>query len=470
MTNVVYVHTDDTGRYVGPYGYDVETPGIQTLAEEGVLFRDAHTAAPTCSPSRAAQMTGAAPHSSGMVGLAHRGFSLSDYDRHLSGYLSDHGFESVCAGQQHEIGAGDERVVDSPAAVLGYDRVLTGDEGAVGDLPIDSESTRTDLANAAAVADYLGSDPEEPFFLSLGLFNTHQPMPLEQDLVDPDHVEIPAPLPDHPDVRREIAAYHVLVNYVDECVGQVLDALRGSGLLDETVVVFSTDHGAPFPHMKCNLFEDGTGISLIARFPDDVADARGRTEDAIVSNVDLVPTLCEATDTPIPEWVQGNSLLPLVRGERGSVREEVFTEVTYHAAYEPKRCVRTDRYVYIRRYGDGEGEPQWERDAGPVPRVAPNTDHGPSKDIVQDAGLFDRPFPREALYDRTLDPAERENLVAASDHQNVRDDLADRLEDWMEKTGDPLLDGPVSKPEGAIADRRDALHPDEGDYEPETAR
>jgi arylsulfatase A-like enzyme len=401
-----------------------------------------------------------------MIGLAHRGFEMEDYGRHVAGYLSDHGFETVLSGQQHEV---DEGACDAaPYAVLGYDRSVEGDPETV-DGAVDHSRSRQDLANAAAAADYIRSAPDDPFFLSLGLYNTHQPMPLEQERVDPDRVAVPGPLPDHPDVRREIAAYHVLAERVDDCVSRVIEALRETDQYEDTVVVFSTDHGVPFPHMKCDLFEGGTGIALIVRFPDTIAPASG-TEDALVSNVDLVPTLCESVGVPVPEWVHGSSLLPLVRGEADTIRDAAYSEVTYHAAYEPKRCVRTERWTYIRRYDDGEGEPDWDRNAGPVPRIPSNTDHGPSKDVVEDAGLYDRSLPREALYDRTLDPVERDNLATDPEFRDVRDDLAGRLMDWMRRTDDPLLDGPVPKPDGAVADRRDAFNPREEPHEPVDAR
>jgi arylsulfatase A-like enzyme len=87
--NLVIVHTDDTGRYVSPYGYGVDTPALQTLARDGVLFRNAYCAGPTCSPSRGALLTGSSPHSNGLIGLAHRGFEMHDYGRHLSNVLSE---------------------------------------------------------------------------------------------------------------------------------------------------------------------------------------------------------------------------------------------------------------------------------------------------------------------------------------------------------------------------------------------
>ena len=99
--NIVYIHSHDTGRYVQPYGHAIPAPAIQKLADQGVFFRRAFSAAPTCSPSRAALLTGQTPHSSGMLGLAHRGFSLADPRQHLAHTLKSVGYETVLAGIQH---------------------------------------------------------------------------------------------------------------------------------------------------------------------------------------------------------------------------------------------------------------------------------------------------------------------------------------------------------------------------------
>src|SRR2546430_13383003 len=112
--NILYIHSHDTGRYVQPYGHAIATPHIQRLAEQGVLFRKAFSAAPTCSPSRAALLTGQAPHSSGMVGLAHLGFSLHDNHQHILHTLRGAGYQSVLVGMQH-------LVPTAQVATLGYD-------------------------------------------------------------------------------------------------------------------------------------------------------------------------------------------------------------------------------------------------------------------------------------------------------------------------------------------------------------
>src|SRR5438477_9844057 len=113
--NILYIHSHDTGRYVQAYGHAIATPHIQRLAEQGVLFRKAFSAAPTCSPSRASLLTGQCAHQNGMLGLAHRGFSMTDYRRHIVHTLRGAGYRSVLAGLQH---------VAAKPEQIGYDEIL----------------------------------------------------------------------------------------------------------------------------------------------------------------------------------------------------------------------------------------------------------------------------------------------------------------------------------------------------------
>lgn len=448
MTNVVFIHTDDTGQYIEPYGYNVPTPNLQEMSEESILFRQATCAGPTCSPSRGALMTGQSPHSNGLIGLTHRGFSINDYSQHLVKFLSRNGYETALCGQQHEVEGKTRK--QAAREKLGYE-VFPDDPGRKDGAEAPTEMAETDFSTARAAADYIRQKPDDPYFLSVGLYNTHRPFPTDDLAVDPDYVQPPAPLPDVPETRRDMAAYTTSASFVDDCVGHVLDALRESGEIDETLVIFTTDHGIAFPYMKCNLFEGGISVSLITRFPE---GPRGEVNDSLVSQIDLFPTFCEYLELETPDYVEGTSVMPLVRGETDSIRNEAFSEVTYHGAYEPKRCIRTDQYKYIRRF-DEEYETY----------VLPNVDDSPSKQFLLDHNLADKTRPQEALYDLYHDPNERNNLVDDPDYKGVYEDLSERLDEWMRETSDPLVEGPISKPDGARIHVRDCISSNEDRYE-----
>lgn len=411
--NIVYLHSHDSGRYLQPYGHAVPTPNLQRLASDGVLFRQAFCQAPTCSPSRAALLTGQCAHRSGMLGLVNRGFGMSDYKRHIVHTLRAAGYRSVLAGLQH---------VAARSEAIGYDQIL-------------QPKSLSAVAVAPGAAAFLNGRPAQPFFLDVGFFETHREFPAPTPSDDPRYVQPPSPIPDTPQTRLDTAGYHASARVLDAGVGQVLEALERSGLAENTLVISTTDHGIAFPMMKCNLEDSGTGVSLIMRGPGLFRGAR--VCDALVSHIDVFPSLCDYLGIDKPDWLEGRSFLPVLLGEKAEVNPEIFSEVTFHAAYEPKRAVRTQRWKYIRRYGDRKAP------------VLPNCDDGPSKSLWLDNGWKDRQLPPESLFDLIFDPGERCNLVSEPGSREVLADMRARLDHWMERTEDPLLHGPVPAPHGA---------------------
>ena len=317
--NILYIHSHDTGRYVQPYGHAVPTPNIQQLAEGGVLFRGAFCANPTCSPSRASLLTGQWAHSCGMLGLVNRGFSLPDYSQHVVHILRDgDGYHSVLAGIQH--------VAKDPARI-GYDQILRGD--------------RSPEEITSRAVGFLNSTPTQPFFLDVGFGVTHRKFPEPGPDEDARYTLPPAPFPDTPENRYDMAAFKASARILDQSLGDVLDALNANGLAGNTLVICTTDHGLAFPGMKCNLTDHGIGVMLMMRGPGGFTG--GKVCDTMVSQIDILPTICDLLGIPAPERLQGSSMMPLIRGETEDIHEEIFAEVNYHAAYEPQRAVRTRR-------------------------------------------------------------------------------------------------------------------------------
>ena len=296
---------------------------------------------------------------------------------------------------------------------------------------------------APATVELLRDRPRRPFFLSVGFFETHRDYFEPTSVRDALYSIPPANLPDSPVTRRDMASFKQSARSLDHGVGAVLSALDEQDLSDETLVILTTDHGLPFPGGKSTLSDRGLGVLLIMRGPGGFHG--GRVTDALVSQIDLFPTICALIGTERPEHLQGRSLLPVVRRERREVNDAVFGEITYHAAYDPQRAVRTRRHKYIRRYGDRD-----------LP-VLPNIDDSPSKDLLLQYGLAETPRPREELYDLLFDPNEARNLVDSPSHAGVLAELRERLDTWMATTDDPLLDGPVPAPPGAQVNDPDGL-------------
>lgn len=419
--NILYLHSHDTGRFVQPYGHPVPTPNIQRLADQGILFRRAFCAAPTCSASRACLLTGQYGHSNGMMGLAHRGWSLNDYRQHLVHPLHDAGYHSVLIGEQH---------IAKRPDIIGFDRIV--------------KIETTDVETVAPVAsEILGEPPPEPFFMSVGFFETHRDFLHPPSLRDTLYSLPPPNLPDTPDTRRDMAAYSASARSLDQGVGSVLEALDNHGLADDTLIIFTTDHGLAFPAAKATLFDRGLGVMLILRGPGGFAG--GKVHDAMVSHIDVYPTLCELIGIDRPAFLQGVSLLPLVSGEATSIRDVIFAEMTWHAAYDPQRAVRSERWKYICRFGDRDRP------------VLCNCDDSPSKSLLLRLGWAERKVPFEQLYDLAFDPNEAANLADDPAYRSTCEELRERLLGWMADTEDPLLHGDPVPPPGAEINDPDQL-------------
>jgi arylsulfatase A-like enzyme len=421
LPNVLYLHSHDTGRYVQPYGHPVPTPNIQRLADQGVLFRRAFCAAPTCSASRACLLTGQYGHNNGMMGLAHRGWSLNDYRQHIVHPLREAGYHSALIGEQH---------IAKRPDIIGFDQVVKID------------TTHVETVAPAAI-ELIAEPIPQPFFLSVGFFETHR------DFLGPSSVRdalysLPPPnLPDTPETRRDMAAYKASARSLDQGVGTVLEALDEHGLADNTLIIFTTDHGLAFPGAKATLFDRGLGVMLILRGPGGFGG--GKVHDALVSHLDIYPTVCELAGIERPGFLQGQSLLPLARGETASIRDALFAEMTWHAAYEPQRAVRTDRWKYIRRFSDR------------MTPVLANCDDSPSKTLLLSHGWAEREIAVEQLYDLVFDPNEAANLAEDHLYREQLDQMRERLRAWMAQTDDPLLSGDPTPPPGAELNSPDQL-------------
>lgn len=428
--NILYVHCHDGGRFIEPYGYPIPAPNLQSLAERGTLFRQAFSPAATCSPSRAALYTGQYPHCCGMHGLAtaHSGYTLNDYGRTLANFLQGQGYLTALAGVQH--------VAHLPWAdpkSLGYERFLYQENN-------DQFVPNTALASTLS---FLNGKHERPFFLSVGFNEPHRykhaPNLATFSAFEPEAEASEArycrPLPLFPDndvTRKETANFKRGVHRLDRQIGAIIDELEKNRLMENTLIMCTTDHGAGFPAMKASLTDWGTGVFLILSGPGGFTG--GRIVDGMVTHMDLYPTICALLGVQAPAWLQGKSLLPLITGGQQEIHEEIFAEQGYHDNYCPLRSIRTNRYKLIRCFYTEPGESHY------------SADHGPTYRLWMDHGYADRKMPEYQLYDLVFDPAERCNLANDEDHREVLASLKLRLERWMKETNDPLLHGGIPPP------------------------
>lgn len=407
--NVLIVHWHDLGRHLGVYGHaDVSSPRLDQLAGEGILFTSAHATAPLCSPSRGSLFTGRYPQSNGLLGLAHHGWEYRAGVRTLPQILSESGWYSVLFGMQHET---------SYPSRLGFDE-------------FDVSNSYCEYVVEQAEKWLRAQDPDRPFFLTAGFFETHRPYPRDRyQPADPAAVAPPDYLPDTTEVRQDLADFYGSIATADAAVGRILDTLAATGLDTSTWVVFLTDHGPAFPRAKSTLYEAGTGIAMILRPPTRMTIAP-RVYDELFSGVDLVPTLLGLLGVDEPPDIEGISHAGALLATDGAapVRDHVYTTKTYHDSFDPIRAIRTKDFSYIENYAHR-----------PLLDLPWDIEESPSGKVV--GPLATQPRPERELYDLRADPTETNNLLAGDNNDGfeaIAADLAVRLHDWRQRTGDVI--------------------------------
>ena len=414
--NILLIIVHDLGTRLGCYGEgSVHTPALNNLAQEGARF-DRHLAtACFCSPSRGSIITGKHPHVNGLMGLVNLDWDLPDSNVTLAHMLGGAGYDTYLFGLQHEV---------KDAARLGFDHV--------------SDRSRSNECHAVArlVNRFLRSHPKTapPFYARVGFFEVHRPWEkYEPD--DPAHMRVPGYLADTPGARQDLAMFNGSIRSMDNAVGHILATLDQSGLRDDTLVVFTTDHGIAFPRAKATLYDPGIKTALLVRWPEALPAGRVHTE--LLSNVDLLPTLLEATGTRVPDDLSGRSFLGLLTGRGYEPRTEIFAEKNT-SPDDVKRCIRTERYKYIRNYDDG-----------PLLQLPTDIEASLTRRDMGDEHLAPR-APVE-LYDLDADPLEVENLAGEPGYADVEGDLSERLDRFLRDTHDPILRGPIQRPPGEAA-------------------
>ncbi|WP_067842826.1 sulfatase family protein [Amphibacillus sediminis] len=425
--NIIYIHTHDSGKVLSPYGYNVPTQALESFTKDATIFREAYCVGPTCSPSRAGLLTGMYPHSNGMYGLSQRGFKLHDYNQHLVNFLKKNDYYTVLSGIQHEAGSYIDH--EQGAKVIGYHEDISADNTNLKE----EELVEWDYQNALNVKEWLENyNNDQPFFLSYGLFSTHRKFPSEshknKQSIDAKYVMPPDPLAKERAVREDYTGYLKSATWFDESFKLVIEAIKQSGYYDQSIIIFTTDHGIAFPFSKCSLFDTGIGVSLIMRVPN--SQMIGEEIEGLVSQIDVFPTLCDLVGLAKPDYLQGESFAKMFEQEDLSGREFVFSEINYHTSYEPARSVRTKRYKFIKYY-----------DQSYLKVNRTNIDNSISKAFYQEHDLEQVTKPEEALYDLFYDPSEKNNVINDPQYQEIAETLRTKLLEHQQQTNDPLLEG-----------------------------
>ena len=331
--NVLMVIYHNLGQHLGCYGNSsVESPNIDNFAKDGILFENYFATAPLCSPSRGSIITGKYPAKTGFMGLVNRGWELP-YDKvTLPKLLKEVGYSTYLFGFQHEC--------RKPKA-LGYEYVFGWND------PPHLARKITPM-----VLNFL-KEAKEPFYASVGFFEVHRPWDIYAK-ADPKKVIIPLYLPDTPEVREDMAMFHGSIAEADRAFGEIISALKESKKEENTIVIFTTDHGIAFPRAKSTLYDPGIKTTLIIRWPKGNL-IRGKVYKELLSNIDFLPTLIDIIEEEIPWSIQGKSFKNLILGGHYEPCREIFAQKDWHDIYDPIRCIRTERFKYIRNFVGGYG-------------------------------------------------------------------------------------------------------------------
>lgn len=429
--NILMIICHDLGQHLGCYNnLSVKTPNIDSIAQDGIFFRNYFATAPLCSPSRGSIMTGRYPSKTGFMGLVNRGWELPSSEKTMPQYLKEAGYSTYLFGFQHER--------RNPKS-LGYDYVIGW-----------NDPPHLARKISPLVIDFI-RDIESPFFACVGFFEVHRPWDIYKK-VDPEIVKVPSYLPDTLEVREDLAMFYGSILETDYYIGEILRALRENNKEENTLLIFTTDHGIAFPRAKSTLYDTGIKTTLIMRWPKGGL-VGGKVYNELLSNIDLLPTILDIVDREIPCTIQGKSFKPLLEGKMYKPRETIFAQKDWHDIYDPIRCIRTERFKYIRNFVEGI----W-----PYLPLPLDIEESLTRKSLGDS-YYVKLREKEELYDLEDDPDEFCNLAKDSRYLSVLEDLRNKLQRWMEENDDPILKGAIPVPGKGFVQDPVSMFEDKGD-------
>ncbi len=439
--SVVLFVTDDQGQVAGCYGNPlIKTPNLDALAADGTRFENAYCTTASCSPSRSVILTGLFNHANGQYGLEHAAHHFRSLEslKTLPVMLSEAGYRTARIGKFHV----------GPESVYRFDEILGG-------------NPRNPVKLAEQCRELIEASSDQPFFLYFCTLDAHRSgdqaheFPQRPDRFgnkprgesyagvepvhyDPAEVIVPPFLPDTPTCRAELAQYYESISRLDAGLGRLIEILKQAGRFDDTLIVFVSDNGMPFPGAKTTVYEPGLRLPCIVRNPQ--AKKRGVVSNALVSWVDIAPTILDFAGVEPPHGVtlHGRSYLPILAEENPSGWDEMFASHTFHEVtmYYPMRVVRSGSHKLI-----------WNI-AHPLPfpfasdlwNSATWQDmRGQGEDALYGkrtvATFIQRP--EFELYDLEHDPDELRNLASDPAHRELLAKLQRKLRDFQRRTGDP---------------------------------
>ncbi|MCC6492082.1 MAG: sulfatase [Pirellulales bacterium] len=409
--NFVLIIADDVSPDdLGCYGRaTIETPNIDRLAGEGMVFDRAYLTTSSCSPTRCSLITGRYPHNTGAPELH---MPLPEGQFRLPEALRSAGYHTVLAGKNHM----------GPAVQAAFDEA-TSPTGPGGE--------------RRWVEHLHGRPTDKPFLMWLASNDAHRDWQTSRQdrQYDPAEVVVPPFLVDGPATRKDLAAYYHEISRLDRFIGQVRQELERQGVADKTYVIFMADNGRPFPRCKTRLYDSGTKMPLIVWRPGTIGPARTRS---MVSTIDVTATVLELAGVAIDARVQGVSFAPLLSDPSAEIRDYAFAEHNWHVGQAHERSVRHGEWLYIRN--SLPRQPLACVESGPRYPAGKELWDAHAAGALNEAqgDVFLDPRPAEELYNVHNDPHQLHNLADDPAQGAALASLRRVLERWTEETGDSL--------------------------------
>ncbi|NNE93752.1 MAG: sulfatase [Verrucomicrobiales bacterium] len=433
--NIVLIIADDLNWDDStPYGHKtISTPNLQRMADEGMRFDNAFVTISSCSPSRASIITGRYPTNTGADELH---WPVPAEQVTFVEKLKEAGYWTGAAGKWHLGDAMRDRFDEVMEVDTSGFQLPSGEEGKKGKFKETLEGEAQ-----SGCADWIPliekRDEDKPFFLWLAALDPHRPYHegILPEATDPDTVAVAPYHADTPETRKDYALYYDEIIRLDKYVGMVLDKLEEEGVGDNTMVLFFSDNGRPFPRDKTTMYDSGIKTPWLVRWPDRVK--AGTVSKRLVSAVDIAPTALEIAGIDEREKTfEGRSFLKTLDDPEHAIREFVFAEKNWHDYEDHVRAVRNERYKYIRNaYNDLPQTPSADSARSPTfESLKKWRDEG--KLLPHQMGCFIQPRPKEELYDTVADPYELNNLAADERYEPVLNAMREALGEWEKRTGD----------------------------------
>ncbi len=443
--NILLLISDDHGiDQLGCYGNDViKTPNLDSLASNGVRMTNAYAVAASCSASRGAILSGLYPHQSGQYGHNHNWHHFSYFDtiQSIPAILKQNGYQTGCIGKLHV----------GPEELLPFDFRVP---------PSEIMNNRDVKTMAQKAGEFFNKNKDNPFFLLIGYSDPHRmphgwsDMPgienwdgfgnhLSYEGVvpikyNPEDVLVPDFLPDTKAVREELAQMYQSISRMDQGIGMVIDELRKSGRLNNTLIVYISDNGIPFPGAKTTIYDSGVRMPMIVSHH--ALKNKGGKTRAMISFTDILPTFIAWANADTPEYqLPGKSFLTAMENEKPEGWDKVMMSHTFHeiTMYYPMRAIRNHKYKYINNLYPELEFPfatdlfickTWQD-------ILKNQRTKMGKRLVN--RFLQRPV--EELYDIANDPAEAVNLAQNSSYSTVLQEMREQLHTMRSETNDPWL-------------------------------